>query len=72
MVRRGVAILFVVVLSFSFMISTSMTDVMKTTETSEKPRMYEISYDSHAPFNITSNSDFETQSWPGKATIGGL
>ncbi|MHA1971151.1 MAG: NosD domain-containing protein [Candidatus Thorarchaeota archaeon] len=65
MVRRGVAILFVVVLSFSFMISTSMTDVMKSTEMTENPRMYEISYDSHAPFNITSNIDFETQGWPG-------
>jgi len=69
MVRRGVAILLVVVLSFSFMISTSMTDVMKTTEMPEKPRMYEISYDSHAPFNITSNSDFETQGWPGNGSI---
>ena len=68
MVRRGVAILFVVVLSFSFMISTSMTDVMRTTEISGKPRMYEISYDSHAPFNITSNGDFETQGWPGNGS----
>ena len=69
MVRRGVAILLVVVLSFSFMISTSMTDVMKPTEMSEKTRMYEISYDSHAPFNISSNGDFETQGWPGNGSI---
>ena len=67
--HRSVAILLVVVLSFSFMISTSMTDVMKTTEMSEKTRMYEISYDSHAPFNVTSNSDFEPQGWPGNGSI---
>ncbi len=67
--HRSVAILLVVVLSFSFMISTSMTDVMKSTEMSEKTRMYEISYDSHAPFNISSNGDFETQGLPGNGSI---
>ncbi len=46
-----------------------MTDVMKTTEMSEKTRMYEISYDSHAPFNISSNGDFETQGLPGNGSI---
>lgn len=27
-----------------------------------------LAYTSHSPFNITSNSDFETQSWPGEGT----
>ncbi len=69
MVRRVVAILLVVVLGMSFMVSISMIDVMKTTEITGKPRMYEISYDSHAPFNVTSNTDFETQGWPGNGSV---
>ncbi len=69
MVRRGVAFLLVAVLGMSFMVSISMIDVMKTTEIIGKPRMYEISYDSHAPFNVTSNIDFETQGWPGNGSV---
>ena len=69
MVRRGVSLLLVVVLGMSFMVSISMIDVMKTTEITGKPRMYEISYDSHAPFNVTSNNDFETQGWPGNGSV---
>ncbi len=68
MVRRGAALLLVVVLSLSFMISISMVDVMKTTENTGKQSMYELSYDSHTPFNITSNIDFETQGWPGNGS----
>ncbi len=68
MIRRGVSLLLVIVLSLSFIVSTNIDGVMKTTEMTGKPRMYEISYDSHAPFNITSNSDFETQSWPGNGS----
>ena len=68
MVRREVALLLVVVLSFSFMISTDLIDVMNTIETTGNHRMYEISYDSHAPFNVTSNLDFETQGWPGNGS----
>ena len=68
MVRRGAALLLVVVLSLSFIVSTNMVDVMKTTEMTGKSRMYEISYDSHAPFNITSNGDFESQGWPGNGS----
>lgn len=68
MVRRGVSLLLVIVLSMSFMISINMVDVMKSTETLGKQRMYEISYVSHAPFNISSNSDFEMQGWPGNGS----
>jgi len=68
MVRRGISLLLVVVLSLSFMMSTNVSDIMKSTEMTGKPRMYEISYDSHAPFNITSDSDFETQGWPGNGS----
>jgi len=68
MVHRRAALLLVVVLSFSFMISTDLIDVMKTTEMTGNLGMYEISYDSHAPFNITSNIDFETQGWPGNGS----
>lgn len=70
MVRREAALLLIVVLSFSFMISTDLIDVMNTVETTTgNHRMYEISYDSHAPFNITSDSDFETQGWPGNGSV---
>lgn len=69
LVRRGVALLLVAVLAMSFVVSVGMIDVTKTTEIIGKPRMYEISYDSHAPFNVTSNIDFETQGWPGNGSV---
>jgi parallel beta-helix repeat protein len=32
-------------------------------------RHHNLSYISHEPFNITSDSDFETQAWPGNGSI---
>ncbi|TFG26861.1 hypothetical protein EU528_13720 [Candidatus Thorarchaeota archaeon] len=68
MFRSGMAVLLVAVLGMSFVVSIGITDITKTAEIVEKPRMYDISYVSHAPFNITSNSDFETQGWPGNGS----
>ena len=69
MVRRGVAFILILVLGLSIVASNTVTEVFIQGELIDDNRVFELSYDVHAPFNITSNSDFETQSWPGNGSV---
>ena len=68
MVRRGVSLLLILLLGMSLIVITNSVSDTKTIEMTGKNRAYTISYDTHAPFNVTSNSDFETQGWPGNGS----
>jgi parallel beta-helix repeat protein len=67
MVRRGVALTIVCVLTCSLIIQ--LYDVENFNPARITPRgMHSVSYVNHEPFNITSDADFETQSWPGNGS----
>ncbi|MFX1484838.1 MAG: NosD domain-containing protein, partial [Promethearchaeota archaeon] len=68
MVRRGVALILILVLAISFVTSNTASEIFKPGEFSDDRNVFEISYVVHAPFNITSDSDFETQGWPGNGS----
>lgn len=68
MLRRSVAVLLVAILGFSILIHWNTSEVMKKPEVRVPIRHAAISYIPHEPFNVTSDEDFETQSWPGNGT----
>lgn len=68
MVRRDIALLLVAILGLSFVMPSSMTATPKLSEVSGREGMYRTSYVSHAPFNITSEADFVTMSFPGNGS----
>jgi parallel beta-helix repeat protein len=69
MVRRGVAFILILVLGLSFVTSNTGIENLECEELiDDNESVFEISYDVHAPFNITSDGDFETQGWPGNGS----
>ena len=68
MVRREIALVLIVILGLSFGASNMPIEVSRLEEVTDNRDVFDISYDIHAPFNITSNSDFETQGWPGNGS----
>ena len=68
MVSRGVTLLIVVTLSLAFLVQTDTANSAGIREVASKRSEYVFSYVSHEPFNITSDTDFETQSWPGNGS----
>ncbi|MBY8998692.1 MAG: right-handed parallel beta-helix repeat-containing protein [Candidatus Thorarchaeota archaeon] len=69
MVRRGVALLLVVILGLSIVNQCNIDREFKDTEMVIPVKRHEVSYISHVPFNITSDVDFESQAWPGNGSI---
>ncbi|MFW9793469.1 MAG: right-handed parallel beta-helix repeat-containing protein [Candidatus Thorarchaeota archaeon] len=68
MVRRGVALVLILVLAISFATSNTASEIFKPRDFPDDSNVFEISYDVHEPFNITSDNDFETQGWPGNGS----
>lgn len=69
MVRRGVALLLVIILGLSIVNQRNTAQDFKDTELALPVKYHEVSYVAHAPFNITSDTDFETQGWLGNGSI---
>ncbi len=69
MVRRGAALLLVVLLGFSIVTQGNIAEEVQNSEMIIPVKRHEVSYVTHEPFNITSDSDFETQAWPGNGSI---
>jgi parallel beta-helix repeat protein len=68
MVRRGVALLLVFILGFSFVMQNDTTKAIPNQGNIVFLRQNALSYITHEPFNITSDADFETQAWPGNGS----
>jgi parallel beta-helix repeat protein len=68
MVSRGVTLLIVVTLSLAILVQTDTANSASGRDAASRRSEYVPSYVSHEPFNITSDMDFETQSWPGNGS----
>ena len=65
--RRGVTVLLVGILAISIFMQLENLGELKSDNFS-LVKQHEMSYIEHEPFNITSDSDFETQAWPGNGS----
>ncbi|MFW9806851.1 MAG: NosD domain-containing protein [Candidatus Thorarchaeota archaeon] len=65
--RRGLTVLLVGVLAVSVFVQLEILGDMKSGGF-YLVKQHETSYIEHEPFNITSDSDFETQAWPGNGS----
>ena len=61
MVRRGEALVLIFVLGMPFVTFSIDIEFVKPTTMNDELGTFEMSYDVHSPFNITSDVDFETQ-----------
>jgi parallel beta-helix repeat protein len=68
MINRGAALCFVAVLGLAFLVQTCTINYAVVQEAVPTPNKHEPAYVSHEPFNITSDADFEIQSWPGNGS----
>ncbi|MFW9833756.1 MAG: NosD domain-containing protein [Candidatus Thorarchaeota archaeon] len=67
MVRRGLALILICVLACSFNIQLYNSENLNPVRITARG-VHSVSYVNHEPFNITSDADFETQSWPGNGS----
>lgn len=67
--RRGVVLLFVVLLGLSIVTQGNIAEEFQNPEMIISVKRHEVAYVTHEPFNITSDADFETQAWPGNGSI---
>ena len=68
MVSRGVALFLIFMLGSTCLVLSDTTDFAGVQETTFAYNNHIPSYVPHGPFNITSDTDFETQSWPGNGS----
>jgi len=68
-VNWKVAVLLICLISLPFFNQVPICVNLQTKEESSPSKSHSISYISHEPFNITSNTDFETQGWPGNGSL---
>ncbi len=66
--RRYLALLTMLVLGLSCVVPAGINGVLETPGLHEEAGLYRTSYVAHAPFNITSNVDFETLGFPGNGS----
>ncbi|MHA3963300.1 MAG: NosD domain-containing protein [Candidatus Thorarchaeota archaeon SMTZ1-45] len=68
MIRHSVALLLIAIIGLSFLTDWYTPAAMKKPVVKITSRQPALSYIPYEPFNISSDVDFETQSWPGNGT----
>ena len=67
--RRGLFLFIIITLGLSILTQSKITVTPLFQKIDSPVKLHETSYVIHEPFNITSDTDFEIQGWPGNGSF---